>query len=172
MAPAAADLEAIRGTLARAVARVCPAALAAQREDIVQAALIKVADLLRRGEHNEIRTSSYLWQAAYSATVDEIRRVNRRREVALEALEAVDTFRTATPDPERRAEASELGDAIRACLARLIRPRRLAVALHLFGFVGEEAGRILGWNLKRVRNLVYRGLADLRACLTVKGVTP
>ena len=31
---------------------------------------------------------------------------------------------------------------------------------------------LLGWDNKRTENLVYRGLADLRACLSGKGVTP
>lgn len=166
------DLELVRQKLARAVARVCPPALAAQRDDIVQAALMKVSELVRRGEHNEIRTSSYLWQVAYSATVDEIRRATRRREVGLDATEAAGMLRSAAPGPERQAQANELGQAIRDCMKRLIRPRRMAVALHLFGFAAEEAVGVLGWDLKRVRNLTYRGLAELRGCLTGKGVTP
>lgn len=166
------DLEQLRQKLARAVERVCPPALAAQREDIIQAALIKVSELLRRGEHNEIRTSSYLWQVAYSATVDEIRRATRRREVGLDLTEEAVTLRSAAPDPEQRAHAAELGETIRECLTGLIRPRRLVVALHLFGVGAEEAVKVLGWDLKRVRNLTYRGLADLRSCLARKGVRP
>jgi RNA polymerase sigma-70 factor (ECF subfamily) len=34
-----------------------------------------------------------------------------------------------------------------------------------------ELGRLLGWNAKKAENLVYRGLADLRGCLTEKGVS-
>jgi RNA polymerase sigma-70 factor (ECF subfamily) len=35
-----------------------------------------------------------------------------------------------------------------------------------------EAARILDWSPKRTENLVYRGLADLRGCLTSKGLKP
>jgi RNA polymerase sigma-70 factor (ECF subfamily) len=35
-----------------------------------------------------------------------------------------------------------------------------------------EASRILDWSAKRTENLVYRGLADLRECLTLKGMRP
>ena len=35
-----------------------------------------------------------------------------------------------------------------------------------------EAAGILDWSAKRVENLVYRGLADLRDCLAAKGFKP
>jgi len=166
------DLVRIRQILATAVARICSRWPASDREDVVQVALIRVAEILGRGEQNEIRTSSYLWQAAYTAAVDEIRRISRRKEVALEesggrALE----MRTAT-DPRRLDDSTRIGAGIRDCLKRLVEPRRLAVSLHLYGYKADEAARILGWDLKRVNNLTYRGLADLRRCLTSKGVKP
>jgi RNA polymerase sigma-70 factor (ECF subfamily) len=52
------------------------------------------------------------------------------------------------------------------------RERRLAVILHLQGHSVREAARLLDWAFKRTENLVYRGLADLRACLQSKGMTP
>ena len=50
------------------------------------------------------------------------------------------------------------------------RERRLAVTLHLQGHSVPEAARLLDWAVKRTENLVYRGLADLRECLTAKGI--
>jgi RNA polymerase sigma-70 factor (ECF subfamily) len=46
------------------------------------------------------------------------------------------------------------------------------VILYIQEHTVPEAARILGWTLKRTENLVYRGLADLRACLAAKGQTP
>ena len=66
----------------------------------------------------------------------------------------------------------ELGVGIRDCLGGLAEPRRLAVLLHLEGFRAEEASRVLHWDVKRVQNLIYRGLADLRRCLEGKGLVP
>jgi RNA polymerase sigma-70 factor (ECF subfamily) len=43
--------------------------------------------------------------------------------------------------------------------------RRTAVTLHLQGFRTGEVAAALGWTEKQAENLVYRGLADLRACL-------
>ncbi|MBI4914340.1 MAG: RNA polymerase sigma factor [Acidobacteria bacterium] len=169
---ASADWERLKGVIERAVTRVCPRRLTAHRDDIVQAALLRVLDVLGRGEHAGIRTSSYLWQVAYTVTVDELRRVARRREVSLEEGDVIAMPVRRVPDPERIAEGIEAGEAIRACLQALARPRRLAVALHLYGFAAAEASRTLGWDLKQVHNLTYRGLADLRRCLASKGVTP
>ena len=62
-------------------------------------------------------------------------------------------------------------DAVDACLRRLIDSRRLIVAFHLLGHDLAESEQLSGWGAKRVRNLLYRGLADLRHCLTAKGFT-
>jgi len=71
---------------------------------------------------------------------------------------------------EASVPGPELGLGIRDCLTRLAEQRRAAVLLHLEGFRAEEVSRVLGWDLKRIRNLTYRGLADLRRCLADKGL--
>jgi RNA polymerase sigma-70 factor (ECF subfamily) len=151
-------------TLRAAMARACPAELASQREDLVQAALVRVIERERGSEQNVIRTASYLWRMAFTATADELRR--RRSEAVRRQVTDMDT---AEP-PEASTPGPELGLGIRDCLSRLAEPRRLAVVLHLQGFRAEEAMRILKWDVKRVQNLTYRGLADLRQCLSEKGL--
>ena len=122
-------------------------------------------------------TSFYLHKVAHSALVDEIRRRKRRREVSIEApTEGGEEARPFEPqaqgDPESHTSYRQLGSAIRACLAATTRDRRLAVVLYLQGHSVPEASRILGWDVKRTENLVYRGLADLRQCLLGKGHRP
>ena len=158
--------------LRRAVRRVCPTSLEAEQEDIVQSALLRVVEIASRSEHGGIRTASYLWRAAHSATVDEIRRAGRRREVPLEETGAAEWAASPLPNPEHGMIGRQIGTAVRDCLAGLIRPRRAAVMLYLYGFEGDEARRVLGGDLKRVHNLTYRGLADLRRCLETKGIRP
>ena len=77
----------------------------------------------------------------------------------------------AEANPEQLLRGRETGQAIRDCLQGLIRPRKLAVTLHLQGHTVPEVARVLGWNVKRAENLVYRGLVDLRQCLDLKGIT-
>lgn len=151
-------------TLRTAVGRACPSDLSAHREDLVQTALLRVLELEGRGEENQVRTASYLWRVAFSVIADELR---RRRAEQLRSRRSMVGEQAgqdgATPLPE-------IGLGIRDCLRGLAEPRRMAVLLHLEGFRAEEASRVLHWDVKRVQNLTYRGLADLRGCLERKGL--
>ena len=106
---------------------------------------------------------------AHSALVDEIRRVRRRRESDLDD-EGVAPVAVTRQDPERIAASREIGRAVQDCLSRMSRDRRLAVTLYLQGHSVPEASRVLDWPAKRTENMVYRGLADLRECLLMKGM--
>ena len=167
----------LAAAMARAVRRQCPAWLANHAEDIAQVALTKVMAIERDREGQQPFTSFYLHRVAHSALVDEIRRRRRRPEVSLEGEtdsgeRSVIVEPLAVGNPETHAASRELGVAIRDCLAAAIKDRRLAVSLYLQGHTVPEAARVLGWNAKRVENLVYRGLADLRQCLLAKGYKP
>lgn len=166
-----ADLEArfsdIRDELARAVAATCPHWLADRRDDIVQNAVLKLVKAEAKSEGNRQFVRSYLWKVAYSALVDEINRVTSRKESALE--QALDNQISDRSDPRRETESRELGAAIQGCLRKLVAPRRRAVVLYLAGYGVPESAGLLGWRRKRVENLVYRGLANLRSCLRAKG---
>ena len=79
---------ALRTALVRAVRRQCPAWLTDHADDLVQCALVKVMAIAGAGEGTRALSSFYLHRVAHSALVDEIRRRQRRREVALEADES------------------------------------------------------------------------------------
>ncbi len=143
-----------------------------RRDDLIQAAMMKVMALERRSEGNRDFTSSYLYRVAHSALIDEIRRLRRRREVDLEDTASETASRTSGDNPERSAASSEIGQGIQDCLTTMLQDRRLAVILHLQGHSVPDAARILDWTAKRTENLVYRGLADLRLCLEGKGLQP
>ncbi len=163
------EIAELREQLVRAVAKTCPRWLAADADDLVQGALLKVLEIARRREGTVEFSTFYLRRTAYSTVVDEIRRRRRRREVPLDEGPGMDDQPTLAADPERLSSDSELGRAIRGCLETLIRPRRLAVTLHLQGHKIREVGEFLGWKAKRAENLIYRGLDDLRGCLDRKG---
>jgi CHAT domain len=58
--------------LRAAVGRACSSDLAAHREDLVQAALLRVLEHEQRGEQNQVRTASYLWRVAFSVIADDV----------------------------------------------------------------------------------------------------
>jgi DNA-directed RNA polymerase specialized sigma24 family protein len=48
--------------------------------------------------------------------------------------------------------------------------RRRAVGLHLEGLTSQEIADLLGWSEPKARNLVYRGLKDVREQLQAEGI--
>lgn len=160
--------------LVRAVDRVCPRWMADRADDLVQVAMMRVMEIQRKKEGAEF-TSFYLRKAAYSALIDEIRRLRRRQEVSIEGGgedEEPAAFDPAAPepDPERTSAGRQVGRVIRDCLGLMVAPRRQAVTLNLQGHSVPEIGKLLGWTAKKAENLVYRGMADLRGCLGEKGI--
>jgi RNA polymerase sigma-70 factor (ECF subfamily) len=171
----AMDYAQLHRDLVRAVDRVCPRWMADRADDLVQVALMRVMEIQRKKEGTAEFSPFYLKKAAYSAMIDEIRRLRRRQEVSLEgggSDEEPVAYDPAAgdPDPERASAGRQIGRAIRDCLGRLVAPRRHAVTLNLQGHSVPEVGRLMGWTGKKAENLVYRGMADLRACLGEKGI--
>lgn len=164
--------ERLRRDLARAVRAVCPAWLADRRDDLVQVAMLRVMAVERQAEGNPELPPSYLYRVANSAVVDEIRARRRRPEVEIEETTVAARRAAPQPAPDQTAHGREIGRGIRACLAAMKDERRQAVSLHLLGHSVPETARLLGEPWKRIENLVYRGLADLRACLESKGLAP
>jgi RNA polymerase sigma factor (sigma-70 family) len=175
---AARVVEEYRRFLSDAVARLCPRDLGLEFDDIVQEASLR---LLRAIEsEREIRDlASYVYRIAATTTIDAIRRARSRREEQLRHEGADDdddrgphVLPTAPGlSPERLAERNELARAIAAAVDALPENRRRAVGLHLEGFTTQEIGEMTGWTEPKARNLVYRGLEDVRATLTAGGIT-
>lgn len=165
------DYGELRARLARAVSRACPSWLGAQQDDIIQAAVLKVHQL-QQAEGNRVFSSSYLTKVAYSATVDEIRRMRRRRETRLDEVDPDRLGHSGAGSAEVALREREVGGALRDCLGRVVEARRQAVTLFLQGHRVPEIARLLGWPIKRAENLVYRGLGDVRRCLAAKGLQP
>lgn len=167
----AADDEA-RRIVTRAVDRLCPSWMSADRDDIIQNTLLRLHQLAQASEGKEPLAASYIWKTAYTVMIDEIRRRGRRPEVSLDETDSAATLRRPGPSPEQMTAGRETGAAIRECLSGLVASRRAAVVLHLQGHTLKEIGSLLGWNEKKAENLVYRALAGLRTCLAAKGIRP
>lgn len=159
--------------IAWAVHRACPQWLFQERDDLIQAAALRVLALSRRGEVVGRPPTSYVLKVAHSVVMDEIRRRDRHRPPSLsgKGLDSAAEAGTGLSSPPGQ-ESRELGRAVLACLARLVASRRRAVTLYLLGHTVPEAAERLALDTKQANNLVYRGLADLRRCLTEKGYAP
>lgn len=171
-APAGDPIAHLRARLCEAVRRACPRWLAADADDMVQEAMMRVLDAAGRSGDATAVSPTYLRRAAYSVIVDEIRRRRRRPEDPVDDDDRTVQVRAGQADPERGALASELGIAIGTCLEGLAPARRVAVTLQLQGHSMPEIARLLGWTTRKAEHLFYRGLATLRECLESKGVAP
>jgi RNA polymerase sigma-70 factor, ECF subfamily len=162
----------IRRQLVKAVRRYCPGWLSASSEDLAQNAVMQVLKARRNKGEEKPLPNAYLYRAAYTTLVNEIRRRRSLNEVPIEEAGDVEIERPLAENPERALSARELGERIEGCLAGIPHDRKIAVTLHLQGHTLEEAARLLGFDRKRTENLVYRGKADLRDCLAAQGIKP
>jgi RNA polymerase sigma factor (sigma-70 family) len=125
------------------------------------------AELIRRAK------ASYLCRSAISASIDLIRRRRARR---AESWSLDDDIAEVTPDTRNRADGpldeKEVARAVHRALALLAESRRAVVRMHLAGYDRDEIAELLGWSEAKTRNLLYRGLADLRQVLASWGIRP
>jgi RNA polymerase sigma factor (sigma-70 family) len=116
--------------------------------------------------------SSYIYHAGISAALDVIReRRARGNQMSLAAL-AQDPPAPDSTDPAARVERSDDARVVAEAIRTLPEARRVPVRMHLAGYTREEIARHLGWSEAKMRNLLYRGLEDLRAELRRRGVGP
>jgi RNA polymerase sigma-70 factor (ECF subfamily) len=145
----------------------------AEADEVVQELRVRMwkslgtAELIRRAK------ASYIYRAAISASIDIIRRRRARR---FEAMSLDDGLADIAPDPRRRADAGLEGDELAAAVHRatgmLAEARRAVVRMHLAGYERGEIADLLGWTEPKTRNLLYRGLADLRQILDSWDIRP
>lgn len=176
-APTPADSlsPAIERALARAAAKVERVGWghglsAAQVDEIFQEVRIRLWRSLGTSERIESATPFYVYRTALSATVDLIRRRRRRREEDLsDAVEAVEAV---SPRPDAAVESGELSERVFRIVDGLLESRRPVVRMYLAGYPPADIADFLGWSEAKTRNLLYRGLSDLRERLLEVGIGP
>jgi RNA polymerase sigma factor (sigma-70 family) len=108
---------------------------------------------------------SYIYRTAVSAALTVIQ---RRRDG--ESL--VETAGPRAGQPDGVLGRREVAEQVAVAMGALAERRRVVVRMHLSGYDRAEIARALGWSEATVRNLIYRGLADLRSELARRGVGP
>ena len=162
--------------LRRTIAKVCPQTMGLSVEEIEQDARVRLWSALK-SERDIVHPVSYVYKVAVSAALRAIRRAKTRREDQLQEDDAfhdgapAEALRT-RPDasPEAVAERREWLRKIDVAMAHLAENRRRAARLHLRGMTTQEIADFLGWSEPKARNLVHRGLKDLRTRLRLEGV--
>jgi RNA polymerase sigma-70 factor (ECF subfamily) len=174
-------LERYATLLRRQIAQHCPRDLGIQIGDIEQDARLRLWKALER--EKELRDpASYIYRIAVTTTIDAVRRVLARREEQLQPREerqqldddngeaTIDFVANPVEAPDAVTERRELMSIIAAAVGALADNRRQAVELHLQGLSLSEIAELLRWSEPKARNLVYRGLEDLREALRAEGI--
>ena len=137
------------------------------RDDLMQRVRVRVWHALkRRGAGAPALEPGYVHAAATSAAIDIVREQRAHQPGARLPLDA------AEPELGSAGFAGNTADlltALDAALARLDPARRVAVRFHLSGVHARDIARMSGWTEAKARNLLYRGLADLKAALEGAG---
>lgn len=113
-------------------------------------------------------SATYLYRTAMSAAVDLLRRRRRREADPIPEDGLVDEKSQAG----QAAEVADVSRAIYAGVGGLIDSRRPVVRMYLAGYDRAQIASVLGWTEAKTRNLLYRGLADLRSTLQAAGFGP
>ena len=116
-------------------------------------------------------SAGYLYRASVTAALSVLRRRRAKRESGVELTSRLESATPARePGPEQAVDESELAATVTRAVAELAPARQAVVRLHLRGYHRDEIASLLGWSEAKTRNLLYRGLDDLRAILAKHGI--
>jgi len=163
--------------LRRAIVRFCPRDKGLQFDDIEQEARMRLWRALQ-DEREVTNYASYLYRIAATTTIDAMRRVQARHEEQLEILVEQRTDEgemmllpaPVKDSPERLAESREAVDRVMSAVAKLPDAQRRAVGMYLQGMTSQDVADLMGWSEPKSRNLIYRGLKELRKSLREEGI--
>ena len=158
-----------------AIRKTCPSIDKSDMDDIEQEVKIAVWKKIRKSEKEIRNLGSYIWRVAYTTTSKVMKRLSEQRRALIdpqdEALEQDEKFKTSPTElPEIHLQNKELAEIIRESVDSLIDSRRQVVKLYLSGLTADEMTKYFGWSDGKARNLLSRGLADLRKELEEKGI--
>jgi RNA polymerase sigma factor (sigma-70 family) len=141
-------------------------------DEVFQEVRVRIWTAIGPGESIAGLPSSYVYRTATSVALDLIRRRRTKRAAMSDPIHLVSDPPDARSGSAELIELQELGGLIEESLAELPTSRRGPVRMFLDGYAKEEIAAVLGWTEPKTRNLLYRGLADLRAVLGRRGVGP
>ena len=155
--------------LRTAILRTAPSYL--DVEDIEQEARIRLWKALAEKRPID-RLDSYIYRVGVTTAIDAVRKARSRREQSLDDEDGQSEDPGVPPStwPEALSRRREVVLAVRTCLKGLGENRGRVAGLHIHGVRRREIATLLGWTEDKVRNLVHRGLKDLRKCCQAAGV--
>jgi RNA polymerase sigma factor (sigma-70 family) len=139
------------------------------RDDIAQEVRLELWKQVARGQTIDF-PATYIYKATLRETLRAL-----RRQAARDTVSVHDSKAEELQDPSDPFHAMAAKEQFREIILaiRLLTPERQhAVRAHLTGFAFHEIMRLYGWTYQKTRNLIARGMGDLRKSLNDKGEAP
>lgn len=132
-------------------------------EDITQEVRIKIWKLVDK-EKIIVNYASYIKKIVDTVVIDQLRLLKKDEQLyKMEKQKQIaEQMNACRPEVLKN---DLLKEAVGKAVESLIESRRSVVKLYLFDLSIEEISRFYGWSLHKTRNLLYRGLADLKTSL-------
>jgi len=137
-------------------------------DDILQEVKIKIWNVLTDEKKIE-NYASYIKKIVNSSVIDHLRRIRREERILFSEIQRKIAERRGTYKKERIDEKNYkniLGQSVDS----LLDSRRKVVKLYLLNMTLEEISEFFNWSPHKTRNLLYRGLNDLKKILQEKGI--
>jgi RNA polymerase sigma factor (sigma-70 family) len=137
-------------------------------DDVLQEVRIKIWKLLN-DEKKIINYSSYIKKIVDSSVIDHLRKARRERGfILLEKKRKISEWKSQYETSE--SNDKNLKKNISSAVESLMDSRRKVVKLYLLNLTIEEIATFYSWSRHKTRNLLYRGLSDLKKRLREKGI--
>ena len=137
--------------------------------DIEQEVRIRLWKAIERDRSGAFH-ASYVQKVVATTVIDALRRAEVR---AAEPLPEDDDEAGQLPEegvgPEQSASDGERLSGLQRCLGEIPERRRLPITLHLQGFSLQEIADVVGTSAEAARQLVSRGLEELKSKLRERG---
>jgi RNA polymerase sigma-70 factor (ECF subfamily) len=141
-------------------------------DELLQQVRLRLWQAQKDADAIQATPASYVYRTAVTAALDIIRRKQARHEVLAADHEEGDMPEHATETTiDRAINEEELASIVTTAIDTLVESRRPVVRMYLAGYKPDEIAAALGWTTMKVRNLLYRGLSDLREALAHRGIT-
>jgi len=137
-------------------------------DDIAQEIKIKLWKVLLH-EKNIDHQASYIRKVIDSTVIDHLRRLKREEESIQQGMMRVIAENSLSFYSDLPSE-DKIQEIVLKALNQLIESRRQAVKLFLLNMSLEEIAKYYSWSKDKTRNLLYRGLKDLKKILKEKGI--
>ena len=158
-----------------AIRKTSPQIDESQMDDIEQEVKIKIWKEILKSEKKIHNLGSYIWKVTYTTTCRIMKTLSTEKKITWDTSDksrnhAENLLPDNEPSPNHLLEKKEMVSIIKEAIDSLIESRRAVLKLYLMGMDQLEISEFFGWSEDKVRNLVSRGLADLKKVIQKRGL--